>query len=144
MSITSSAVTLPGRAHSIVMHLASGFDIAGTAIRLGLSRSEVTAEIAATCRRHGIQEATASVFVGVALRRNLITWPPPPPDLDPEQVDILELIEAGYSTRMIADDLGLSLGTAGHRVEQLLHALVAINRTHAVALGYQYGILGRS
>ncbi|MFH9677662.1 LuxR C-terminal-related transcriptional regulator, partial [Streptomyces sp. NPDC017405] len=52
--------------------------------------------------------------------------------------------EAGYSTRMIADDLGLSLGTAGHRVEQLLHALVAINRTHAVALGYQYGILGRS
>ncbi|MFH9677753.1 LuxR C-terminal-related transcriptional regulator, partial [Streptomyces sp. NPDC017405] len=52
--------------------------------------------------------------------------------------------EAGYSTRMIADDLGLSLGTAGHRVEQLLHALVAINRTHAVALGWQYGILGRS
>jgi PAS domain S-box-containing protein len=61
----------------------------------------------------------------------------PHPHLTPRQGEILRLLEHGYSTRQIADELHLSLETVRNHIRHLLRALGAHSRLEAVALARQ-------
>ncbi|MFC7616332.1 response regulator transcription factor [Actinokineospora soli] len=57
------------------------------------------------------------------------------------QRSVLELIAMGHSNSAIADRLGVSTETIRTHVKALLVRLAARDRAHAVARGYQQGIL---
>jgi two-component system response regulator DesR len=57
------------------------------------------------------------------------------------QIEILGLLHDGCCTKDIARTLGLSLGTVDNHISNIIHALEANDRTHAVALGMQYGYI---
>ena len=59
-------------------------------------------------------------------------------DLSPRLVDVLLLIEKGYSNKEIAGRLELSPNTIRTLVEQLLHRINALNRTQAASLARKY------
>jgi PAS domain S-box-containing protein len=59
---------------------------------------------------------------------------PAHPALTPRQVEVLRLLERGYSTRQIADELHLSLETVRNHVRGVLRALGVHSRLEAVAL----------
>jgi PAS domain S-box-containing protein len=59
---------------------------------------------------------------------------PAHPALTPRQVEVLRLLERGYSTRQIADELNLSLETVRNHVRGVLRALGVHSRLEAVAL----------
>jgi DNA-binding NarL/FixJ family response regulator len=135
---------LPDRAQHIVLHLAQGFGMQGTAARLRLARITVQREVKRASRRLGIREAKRAVLVDAALRHGLINLPPHPHvELSPALVDVLELIAAGCSNEEIGDDLGLTVDAVKYRIQLILQALEASDRVQAVAMGWQRGILGR-
>jgi DNA-binding CsgD family transcriptional regulator len=55
-------------------------------------------------------------------------------DLSPRLVDVLLLVEQGYSNKEIAGRLGLSPNTIRTLVEQLLRKINAVNRTRAASM----------
>jgi len=57
------------------------------------------------------------------------------------QIEILCLLQEGYCTKQIAKMLDLSGGTVDNHISNLIHALEANDRNHAVALGMQYGYI---
>lgn len=57
------------------------------------------------------------------------------------QIEILGLLHEGHCTKTIATKLNLSMGTVDNHISNLIHALDANDRTHAVALGMQYGYI---
>jgi PAS domain S-box-containing protein len=56
------------------------------------------------------------------------------PALTPRQGEVLQLLERGFSTRQIADELHLSLDTVRNHVRGVLRALGVHSRLEAVAL----------
>jgi PAS domain S-box-containing protein len=65
---------------------------------------------------------------------------PAHPALTPRQTEVLRLLERGYSTRQIADELHLSLDTVRNHVRGVLRALDVHSRLEAVALARQMAI----
>jgi DNA-binding CsgD family transcriptional regulator len=61
--------------------------------------------------------------------------------LTPRELDVLQLVAAGYSNREIADQLFISVRTANTHVARILAKLESRNRASAVALAYQYGLV---
>ena len=61
--------------------------------------------------------------------------------LAPRQLQVLRLTALGMSTQEIAKELFLSPDTVKVHLRMLFRRLNARNRTHAVHLGYQLGIL---
>jgi DNA-binding NarL/FixJ family response regulator len=59
----------------------------------------------------------------------------PAPRLSPRQLETLELLTAGLSTREIAAELGVTLETARNYIRRLLKSLGAHSRVEAVARG---------
>ena len=59
---------------------------------------------------------------------------PAHPALTPRQAEVLRLLERGYSTRQIANELHLSLDTVRNHVRGLLRALGVHSRLEAVAV----------
>jgi DNA-binding NarL/FixJ family response regulator len=57
------------------------------------------------------------------------------------QTEILGLLHEGMCTKKIANHLELSLGTVNNHIGNLISALSANDRTHAVALGMKYGYI---
>ncbi|WKB50727.1 response regulator transcription factor [Eleftheria terrae] len=57
------------------------------------------------------------------------------------QIEILNLLSAGCSTKDVARRLNISSGTVDNHVSALIRALRAHDRTHAVALGMQLGYI---
>ena len=57
------------------------------------------------------------------------------------QVVLLELIAGGYSNKQIARKIGLAERTTVNYVSELIDNLHANNRTHAVVIGLQQGII---
>jgi PAS domain S-box-containing protein len=57
----------------------------------------------------------------------------PPPHLTPRQAEVLRLLERGYSTKQIAQELHLSTETVRNHVRHLLQALGVNSRLEAVA-----------
>ncbi len=58
----------------------------------------------------------------------------PPPHLTPRQAEVLRLLERGYSTKQIAQELHLSTETVRNHVRHLLQALGVNSRLEAVAV----------
>lgn len=64
-----------------------------------------------------------------------------PPDLTARQIQVLELLAEGLDAHGIAARLHLAYSTVKSHVAELLCLLGASNRAHAVAIGYQRGLL---
>ena len=67
--------------------------------------------------------------------------PRQPSHLTRRQIEILSLLHDGLNTKHIARQLNLSPGTIDNHVSNVISALRANDRTHAVALGMQYGYI---
>ena len=62
-------------------------------------------------------------------------------DLSPREIGVLSLIAAGNSDKLIADQLAISEDTVKDQIESILSKLGVNERTHAVALALQRGIM---
>jgi DNA-binding NarL/FixJ family response regulator len=61
--------------------------------------------------------------------------------LTPREIDVLRLIAAGNSNKLIADHLALSEATVKGHVTNILSKLGANDRAHAVTIGLRRGII---
>jgi len=61
--------------------------------------------------------------------------------LSPREVDVLRLIAAGNSNKLIADQLSIGEATAKSHVANILSKLGANDRAHAVTIGEKRGII---
>lgn len=61
--------------------------------------------------------------------------------LSPREIDVLRLIAAGNSNKLIADQLAISEATAKTHVASILSKLGANDRAHAVTIGIKRGII---
>jgi DNA-binding NarL/FixJ family response regulator len=61
--------------------------------------------------------------------------------LSPRQREVLELLAAGMTSAAIAERLVVSVETVRTHVKGLLRRLGAKDRTHAISLAYQRGLL---
>jgi DNA-binding NarL/FixJ family response regulator len=61
--------------------------------------------------------------------------------LTPREVEVLTLVARGLANREIADQLGTASGTIKMHIQNVLGKLGAADRTHAVTLAIQRGIL---
>ena len=82
--------------------------------------------------REQLGERTSVGDVNAALARLAIT---------PRELEILELIAMGLSTREIADGLFVSVNTVKTHSARVFEKLAAKRRTQAVLLGQQAGII---
>lgn len=57
------------------------------------------------------------------------------------EIDVLRLIAAGNSNKMIADQLSIGEATVKGHVTNIISKLGANDRTHAVTIGLQRGII---
>jgi len=69
--------------------------------------------------------------------------PPPPPNLTPRQIEVLDLLTDGRSTDQIADELHLSTETVRNHINRLMQALGAHSRLEAVVLARREPTLAR-
>ncbi|HEY2382421.1 MAG TPA: response regulator transcription factor [Terriglobia bacterium] len=65
----------------------------------------------------------------------------PQPALTPREEEVLSLIAKGLGNKEVADQLGTSDGTVRIHVQHILAKLGASDRTHAVSIALQRGIL---
>lgn len=61
--------------------------------------------------------------------------------LSPREIEVLRLIAAGNSNKLIADQLSISEATAKSHVANILSKLGANDRAHAVTIGLKRGII---
>jgi DNA-binding NarL/FixJ family response regulator len=61
--------------------------------------------------------------------------------LTPREIDVLQLIARGNSNKIIAAELSLTEETVKSHIRNILSKLGANDRTHAVAIGLQRGII---
>jgi DNA-binding NarL/FixJ family response regulator len=62
-------------------------------------------------------------------------------ELSSREIEVLQLIAAGNSNKQIADQLCIAEATVKSRVTNILSKLSASDRTHAVTIGLQRGII---
>ncbi len=67
--------------------------------------------------------------------------PPPGEELTEREQEVLDLLAAGASNREIGERLFLAEGTVKNHVSNILGKLHAANRTHAVALAREQGLI---
>jgi len=65
----------------------------------------------------------------------------PQPALSPREAEVLSFVAKGMSNKEIAEQLGTSEGTVRIHVQHILSKLEAGDRTHAVTIALQRGIL---
>ena len=61
--------------------------------------------------------------------------------LTPREIEVLELLAQGKTNRQIAEDFVLSVGTVKNHVEHIIAKLGASDRTQAVVLALELGII---
>jgi DNA-binding NarL/FixJ family response regulator len=62
--------------------------------------------------------------------------------LTPREIEVLSLVAAGNSNKLIAAQLKINEETAKTHIKSILAKLEANDRTHAVMLGLQRGVIG--
>jgi DNA-binding NarL/FixJ family response regulator len=62
--------------------------------------------------------------------------------LTPREIEVLSLVAAGNSNKLIAAQLRINEETAKTHIKSILAKLDANDRTHAVTLGLQRGVIG--
>ncbi len=109
----------------------------------------------AGARRAGAEAALPKGFSRlelVSLIRTVYQMPgfTPPQDetigsdqLSERELEVLELMALGMKDRGIANNLGIAPSTARNHVGNVISKLGAANRAHAVAIGYDRGLLKR-
>ena len=65
----------------------------------------------------------------------------PQVSLTPREVEVLQLVAGGLANKEIASKLGTASGTVKMQVQNILSKLSATDRTHAVTIALQRGIL---
>lgn len=63
------------------------------------------------------------------------------PRLTPRQVQVLQMLAGGMTTRQVALRIGISPSTVNVYVKRAADRLGAIGRTHAVALAIAFGLI---
>jgi DNA-binding NarL/FixJ family response regulator len=63
-------------------------------------------------------------------------------NLTPREIEVLSLVAAGNSNKLIAAQLNINEETAKTHIKSILAKLDANDRTHAVTLGLQRGVIG--
>lgn len=94
--------------------------------------------------------ARIAEFDQIAARRSttplqLVPEPPATPDAPApsmREIEVLALVAEGNSNKQIGVRLFLSEETVKSHIRSLLSKLQAQNRAHAVALGYESGLIG--
>jgi two-component system NarL family response regulator len=66
---------------------------------------------------------------------------PVQPALTPREIEVLSFVAKGLANKEIADQLGTSDGTIRIHVQHILSKLGAADRTHAVTIAFQRGLL---
>ena len=107
---------------------ASASEVAGHLV--SSSGKRVPVEVSAVSFKDG--ERVVGIF-GLIEERPEVTATAPHPDLTPRQVEVLRLLERGYSTKQIAAELHLSTETVRNHVRRLFRALGVHSRLEAVA-----------
>ncbi|WP_030745716.1 helix-turn-helix transcriptional regulator [Streptomyces sp. NRRL S-31] len=144
MNTPSSAEPLSGIMKRALEYLAEGHGREATAWKLGVSRRTFYREADEACRQLGVRGLNFAALLNRAISKKLITVAPRDHvTLTKLQDEILHLIAAGYHTPEIAKLCGMSPSGAKYHVTRIARALKATNRLHAVALGWQCGILSR-
>jgi DNA-binding NarL/FixJ family response regulator len=69
--------------------------------------------------------------------------PAPPRELTPREMEVLELLARGQSNQQVASNLYISLSTAKNHIHQILTKLRASDRTQAVVIAIELGLLSR-
>ena len=84
-------------------------------------------------------------FLKVPLGDALVTTfshaPKPGADLSARELEVLGLLTLGLSNGQIASRLHISRNTVRHHVQNILGKLGVVNRTEAVALALQHGLV---
>ncbi|MFF5860886.1 LuxR C-terminal-related transcriptional regulator [Streptomyces sp. NPDC012751] len=144
MNTPSSADPPSGIMKRALEYLAEGHGREATAWKLGVSRRTFYREADEACRQLGVRGLNFAALLNRAISKKLITVAPRDHvTFTKLQDEILHLIAAGYRTTEIAKLYGVSPSGAKYHVTRIVRALKATNRVHAVALGWQCGILGR-
>ncbi|SDL28707.1 helix-turn-helix transcriptional regulator [Streptomyces indicus] len=126
----------------IIRHCAAGVDRKDSARLLDVNPARVNMRIRRACRLLGLPHRQV-LLVAHCLRAGLIKPPVCQPVLLAQPLrDVLLLLDAGLSDVEIAARVCLSLNGVKSRVAVLLRQLGAVDRTHAVAIGYGMGLLG--
>jgi len=92
-------------------------------------------------RERRLQALVEQILLGQPRRRLQAESAGPRPRLTPRERDILPLLARGLTNHQIGRELGLSPGTVKNQITRLLPKLGAQDRTHAVALAFEWGLL---
>lgn len=112
-------------------------------VRLALERGAF-GYLLLDCSRAEVLQAVRSVARGlrwlcpaavVSMTESLVTEPP-----TAREEEVLGLLAAGCSNKVIAQRLGLALGTVKAHMKSLLHKLGASSRTEAISIAVRRGL----
>ena len=101
-----------------------------------LAKEAVPEDLIGTIRSVRAGRKTVSPQVAVALAAHAMDDP-----LTPAEVDVLRLIAAGNTNKLIGDHLRIAEDTVKARVKNILSKLDANDRTHAVTIALKRGII---
>ncbi|WP_051853089.1 helix-turn-helix domain-containing protein [Streptomyces aureocirculatus] len=141
-----SAPLTPGQIR-VVAGLARGHCAARIAADLGISTAAVDTRIRRASARAGIHRRPHPQLVNHAYRRGYLTHLPPEPRqpvpcLTARLAQSLDATTRGLSLTEAAAEMGVTRATANTYRRRLYRLLGARTRAHAVALGWQAGLLG--
>ena len=127
-------------ARIVVLTMFSGDVLAQRALKAGASayvlKERVRTELADIIRavHQGMKHIEPAVALKIAHHACDLT-------LTPREVEVLQLVAAGNSNKLIATALTISEETAKTYVKSIVEKLDAHNRTHAVTIGLRRGII---
>lgn len=132
---------LAPRGQAVIDLVIVGTPLREMAAQLGVSKSTVDHELERMCREVGAVDRAS--LVDTLYRRGVIKVSPGGrvARLDSDLATMLELIAQGCSSAEIARRMETSLASVKYRVRRILAALGARDRAHAVAVGWQCGLL---
>lgn len=129
------------KARIVVLTTYSGDALVQRALKAGASayvlKSEVRTDLVDTIRavHAGRKVFTSEIALQLASHAN-------DAQLSAREVEVLELIADGNSNKRIARDLSITEGTVKNHVKTILSKLCARDRTHAVTVGLERGVIG--
>jgi len=101
-----------------------------------LAKDAVPEDLIDTIRSVHAGQKTVSPQVAVKLATHALDAP-----LTAAEIDVLQLVAAGNSNKLVGDKLGITEDTVKARVKNILSKLGAHDRTHAVTIALKRGII---